>query len=147
VQGPGESRRDDTQLVDAMPDEPAEQRLSMRRDVHDDVTPVSLGAFPPKKPALLHAVHQLDGAVMLNLQPFGKTTDGRLLIGGQPAQRQQTHVLLRLEPNRPGGLFAVINVPADEKTKLGEGAVFSSACRASHPAYCIATAPFISYSD
>ena len=102
-----------------MPDEPAEQRFSMRRDVHDDVTPVSLGAFPPKKPALFHAVHQLDGAVMLDLQPLGETTDGWFLIVGQPAQCQQTHVLLRLEANRPGGLFCVIDVPPDEKTKLG----------------------------
>ena len=91
-----------------MPDEPAEQRFSMRRDVHDDVTPVSLRAFPPKKPALFHAVHQLDGAVMLDLQPLGETADGRFLIVGQPAQCQQTHVLLRLEPNRPGGLFALL---------------------------------------
>ena len=105
----------------------------MRRDVHDDVTPVSLRAFPPKKPALFHAVHQFDGAVVLDLQPFGETADGRFLIVRQPAQCQQTHVLLRLEPNRPGGLFAVIDVPPDEKTELGESAVFSSACGASHP--------------
>jgi len=141
VQSPGESRRDDAKLVDAVPDEPAEKRFSMRRNVHDDVTPVSLGAFPPKKPALFHAVHQLDGAVMLDLQPFGEAADGWFLVGGQPAQRQQTHVLLRLESNRPGGLFAVIDVPPDEKTKLGEGAVFSNACGASHRRYYIVHHP------
>jgi|SRR5579872_5501876 len=121
-----------------MPDQPAEQGLSMSRDVHDDVPPVSLGAFPPKKPPLFHAVHQFDGAVMLDLQPFGETADGWFLIGGKPAQCQQNHVLLGLEPNRPGGLFAVIDVTPDEKTKLGEGPVFSSACGAIHPGYYIA---------
>ena len=138
MQGPGESRREDPKLIDPMPDKPAEQRFSMRRYVHDDVTSVSLGAFPPKKPALFHAVHQFDGAVMLDLQPFSETADGWFLIGGQPAQCQQTHVLLRLEPNRPGGLFGVIDVPPYEKTKLGERAVFGSACGVSHPRYYIA---------
>ena len=137
MQSPSQGRRDDAKFVDAVPDEAAKQRFSMRRDVYDDVTPVPLGAFTPEKPSLFHAVHQLDRAVMLDLQPLGQTADRRFLIGRQAAQRQQAHVLLRLKPNGTCRLFAVIEIPPDEKTELGEGAIFNSAGGAIHPLHYI----------
>ena len=63
------------------------------------------------QPAGLQAVDQFNRAVMLNLQPLGKRSNGCSLAAGQSLHRQKRLMLLRLQPCGPRRLLAEIQEP------------------------------------
>ncbi len=121
-----------TQLRNPVPHQPAQQLFSPRSHVYVHLAPVFRRPFAAEKPPLLHAVHQLDGTVVLDLQAFGQAANGWLLIRRQSAQRQHAHILLRLEANRPRRLLAVIQIPPDQESELCKCLIFSSARGSAH---------------
>ena len=76
----------------------------------------SLAALPPqtRQAFLLVSVEEFDRAVVRQLHPLGQGTDCGLFAGGQRLDHEQQLVLLRLDPRRPGRLFA----EAQEATNL-----------------------------
>lgn len=55
---------------------------------------------------LLQSIHELDGAVMLNLQTFGEQPDGGVGLGRQSFDGEQRLILLRFDSGGTRGLFA-----------------------------------------
>ena len=53
--------------------------LARRRKLHEHLPPIYPAPGAPNQPAFLQAIHQLDGAVMLNLQALRKNADGGFL--------------------------------------------------------------------
>ena len=53
--------------------------LARRRKLHENLTAIHAAPRAPNQPALLEAIHQFDGAVMLDLQALRKNADGRRL--------------------------------------------------------------------
>jgi hypothetical protein len=70
------------------------------------------------------AVHKLDGAVMLDLEAFGKLADGRPGVIGETLYGQKELVLLWLQAVLASGFGAELKVAADLVAEFGERAVF-----------------------
>ncbi len=81
---------------------------------------ILLAAMPAHQLPRLEPVNQLDGAVMLELDPVGKLSDRCRTVFGQAFQSQQQLVLLGLEPGATRGLLAQIQEAPNLITKLGE---------------------------
>jgi hypothetical protein len=69
-----------SQLSDAVPHKPAQQLFSSWSYVNVHLPAVPAGTFATKEAPFFHAVHQLNGAVVLDLQPFGQTANGGFLV-------------------------------------------------------------------
>jgi hypothetical protein len=66
----------------------------------------------------LHAVDQLDHAVVPELQPVGQLADGGPVAVGESLERQQEDVLLRGQPVAADGLLAEAQIAADREPEL-----------------------------
>ena len=60
---------------------------------------------------------------MPNQQMPGDFSYGGSMRAGKRADGQQALMLLRLEPRRPGGLFAEMEKAADLKAEIGERSI------------------------
>src|SRR5438876_54908 len=93
--GPGRAQ------LGAMSERQAQQQpVPARGEPHQDPAAVARAARAAHQPVRLHAIDQLDGAVMPDAEPRGEDADRRLGAAGQAAQREQELVLLGLEPAR-----------------------------------------------
>ena len=77
------------------------------------------------QPALRQPVDEPHGAVMLELQAFGKLAYGRL--AGICFDGQEQLMLGRLQAGAPGGLLAKTQEAADLVAELGQGLVVGRA--------------------
>src|SRR5581483_9678372 len=100
-----------------------QQRLAARGEADEHLAAVGLAAAAANQPLGFGAIHQLDGAVVLEVQTLGELADGRLLPGGVAADGEQELVLLGLDPGGAGGLLAEVDEAADLVAQLGERAV------------------------
>ena len=104
--------------------------LAAMRQPQQNIAAVRAAACPLQQPMSLQAVHQLHRAVMLDLQPFGKHSDGRLGCGRQPLDRKQGLILLRLNAHSPCSLLAQVLEPPNFVTEFRERSVVEFAVRA-----------------
>ena len=125
-EGPGEPpdrgahRRELGEMVQR---ELAEHRLSPRREFDEDLASVDECAAPPHEPPLRQAVDQLDGAVVVHLEPLGQLADRRVPAPREALHGEQELVVLGLEAGGTGRLLAESEEPADLVAELGQGPV------------------------
>src|SRR5437667_937265 len=112
VERPAERRRHRAQLRAMGVRQPREYRLGAPCEVHEHPPPVGPGPRPADQAPRLHAVDELDGGVVLDLQPLGEEPDGGVYPRGHALHREQELVLLRLETGRSGRAFAEALEPA-----------------------------------
>ena len=84
-----------------------------------------LRTLPPHVTARFQPVHQLDRAVMLNLQPLGHFRNFRFRIRRHPFDRKKKLVLARLQAGIASGVFAEPLKPPNLVAKLGQGLVLA----------------------
>ena len=87
--------------------------FASRRELNKNLPPIHPAARAPHQPAFLQAIHQFDGAVMLDLKPLRKNADGRFLRGRNTFDGKQRLVLLRLKSRCPRVAFTEVQVPAN----------------------------------
>ena len=90
------------------------------RQMNDHLAPILFAGGPRNVTQLLKPIHQLDGAVMFELQTLGQLSDGRRDPLGQPFDGQQELVLLRLHAHRPHLLLAKAEESPDLVAELGQ---------------------------
>src|SRR5438093_1794593 len=83
-----------------------QERPPVRGESHQDPAAVARAARSPDQAARLHAIDQLDGAVVPDAEPLGERADRRLGAARQAAEQEQELVLLGLEPARARRLGA-----------------------------------------
>ncbi len=88
------------------------------RKSHEYLPPIHPAPRTTYQSPFLEAIHQFDGAVMLDLQALCENADGRFLCGRNAFDGQQRLVLLRLEPCRARVAFAEVQVPANGISKI-----------------------------
>ena len=98
----------------------AEHRLSPRREFDEDLASVDECAAPPHEPPLRQAVDQLDGAVVLHLEPLGQLADRRVPAPREALHGEQQLVLARLELRAARLLFREREEPPQLVPQLGE---------------------------
>src|SRR5467141_2218144 len=111
------------QLADALSRHLLEQLLSPRQKRHQDAPAVVPAAAPAHVAMGLQPVDQLHGAVMLQRQPVRQRADRRFWALGEPAQRQQKQILLRLEPSGARRRVPFAHELADEVAQFRQRAV------------------------
>jgi len=84
--------------------------------------PPTIAGIAPScnQPLLAGTIEQLDQAMVLKLHTLGEGADGRLLAGGQPFQRDQELVMLRLQAERPRFTFAEMQKAAELVAKFSQ---------------------------
>ena len=85
--------------------------LAGRRQPDQDGATVFLPDFADHVAALRQTIHQLNRAVVFDLQPFRQLANGRKLARRQSLDRQEELMLLRLDSLRSRGIFAVTEKP------------------------------------
>ena len=84
-----------------------QDRLSFRGQLDQNAATIVRILMPLDQSACDRAIHQLNGAVMLDQQPIGDVANSGWLLGaGEAAQGEQELVLLRLEPDGMRGTLA-----------------------------------------
>ena len=106
-----------------------EQSRATARDAQQNFAAVRAATDSLEQSVKLHAVHQLDGAVMLDLQALGKHAHGSFLRARQSLNRQQGLMLLRLDAGGTRGLLAEIHEPPDLVAKFRQRLVIKTAMR------------------
>ena len=91
--------------------------------IHEDLAPVVAALPRGDHAAVLHATHKLLGRVVGELKALRELTDGRLAPSGEPADREEELVLLRLQSRFPRGSFREVQKATDPVAKLRERAV------------------------
>src|SRR5580692_561848 len=81
------------------------------------------------------------------MKTVGQAADGGLLARRHPAHGQETYILLRFEPYRSRGYFAIGQITADERAELGKGPVLGGARVAVHARHVASPKLIISYGD
>jgi hypothetical protein len=97
-----------------------QEGLSARREPYEHAPAVALASNSPDEAAGLHAIDELDGAVVLDLQTLRQETDGRLPTFRHAFEGEKKLVLLRLKARRTRGSFAEAHEPAELIAKLGQ---------------------------
>jgi hypothetical protein len=83
-----------------------QERRAMRGEAEQDLTAIGAGMFAADGATLGKAVHQLDGAVMLDLQAFSQLADVGSCFFGETFKSKKELVLLRLQAMLAGGFGA-----------------------------------------
>src|SRR5437868_14948209 len=91
----------------------SEDFLAFRSQRHQYLAPITARPVALYEPVCRQTVHQLDRAVMLDLQALGQFTDPWANIPGQAFQRQKQLVLTRLQACPARGLLAETKETAD----------------------------------
>ena len=68
--------------------------------------PIDQRWLSPDDPSCCETIHQLDHSVVADGHPLGDAGDGGRVTLGQPLDRQQELMLLRLQAHRAGRLLA-----------------------------------------
>jgi hypothetical protein len=111
--------------------------FAVRRDAQRRLSPFVHGCSTFDEVAFDGALDELDGAMVLDLQPLRHGSDGWFLGGPKRRQNKQQLMLLRFNLRRARLRFAEVQEAADLVTKFGEGnelAGLNDAC-ASHRIY------------
>jgi hypothetical protein len=101
-----------------------QQGLALFRQVHDHLPAILRVARAHYQPALLGAVDEFDGAVVLKLQPLRQVSNRWLVLTGQPADGQQELILLRMQSPAPRCRLAEMQETAYLVAELGLGDEF-----------------------
>jgi hypothetical protein len=88
-----------------------------------DLPAIRLTASAAQQAFCFHPIHQLDGAVMLNLQPLCKHADGRAQAHGQTLDREKSLMLSRRDAGSAGSPLAEIQKAADFISTLREDSI------------------------
>src|SRR5579862_4673435 len=103
---------------------PPQQRLAAAREPEQDFPAILAGLLAPDGAMLGEPVNQLDGAVMLDLQPLSELTNRRAGAFRQAFDRKQQLVLRRLEPILAGRVGAELQEAANLVAEFRQSAVF-----------------------
>src|SRR5205085_10727640 len=104
----------------------AQQPLAPAGQFNQHHATVRSGRAAAYQPVALRAIDKLDRAVVLDLQPAGKFTNGGLQAGGQAFNGQQQLMLLRFEASFARGFLTEAQEVANVIAQLGERAIFGS---------------------
>lgn len=107
-----------TQLVDAAPRYFFHHAFAARKQRNEHSPPVALGAATAYIAMRFQPVNKFHGAVVLQRQPLGQSSNGRLFSFWQTANHQQKKILLWL---KSGGLrhgITVVKKMADTVAEL-----------------------------
>ena len=90
-----------------------------------DLAAIPAIPHPLQEAMRLEAVHELDGAVMLNLKAFGKQADRGAGRSRQSLNGKQRLILLRFDTRGARRLLAQILKAAHLVSKFGQGAIIN----------------------
>ena len=107
-----------------------EQLRAVARDAQQNFATVRAATDSVEQSMNFHAIHQLDGAVMLDLQPLGEHANGGLLRAWQPLNRKQGLMLLGLDAGGTRGLLAEIHETPNLVAKFRQPLVIEAAMHA-----------------
>ena len=111
-----------------------EETLAARRETDQHLSPVGPVPRAADETARLHAVDQLDGAVVAELEALGEGPDRRSLPAGHAAHGEEELVLLGCQPGRARRPLAEAEESTHVIAKLRESAVFGGGHSAArHP--------------
>lgn len=105
--------------------EAPEDRLALRRDDEKRLTAIGLARSPLDQAGADGALRQLDGAVVLDLEPLRDRADRRPRVERKPLDRQQELMLLRFDAGGAGCRLAEDEKAAEPIPDLRERAVFA----------------------
>jgi hypothetical protein len=105
--------------------ERTQNAAASRRQPHVDFATVRLTRHAKHQSFGFHASHQLHRAVVTNLQPLRKIADTDFVTCRHALDGEQKLVLLGLNANQAGSVFAESYKAPDLVAKLGQGAVVS----------------------
>ena len=97
-----------------------QERLSTCRKAYEHVPAVALASNSPDEAAGLHAIDELDGAVVLDLQTLRQDADGRVPTFPHAFEGEEKLVLLGLKARRTRSSFAEAHEPAKLIAKVGQ---------------------------
>ena len=100
--------------------EERQEVLPPRRELHQHEPAVILGSNPPDEAAGLHAIDELHGAVVLDLQALRQDADRRLPTLWHALQGEEHLVLLWFKARRAGGSFAEMQEAPELIAELGQ---------------------------
>ena len=123
IECPQDARADGVDLGAVDGRELREQRLATRGEGEEHQAPVAGASLPAEEPAFLHAVDQLDRAVVENLQALGEGAHRGRNTVRHPLDREQKLMLLRLDPGGTRGLVAEPREAAQLVAKFRQGTV------------------------
>lgn len=107
-----------------------DQSGSTTRERQQDLAAIGAAAHALQQTVKLQAVHQFDGAVMLDLQPLRERAHGGLLRARQTSNRQEGLMLLGLDARDAGSLLAEIDESANFVAELRERPIVEVVLRA-----------------
>jgi len=90
-----------SQLADSLSSDLIQKPLPPGQERDQNLSAIFLAPLSPHIAVLFQSVKQLDGAVMLQSEPFRERADGSFGICRQSADRQQHEVLLGFEAREP----------------------------------------------
>jgi len=100
-----------------------QSRAATCRQAYPDLAPVFRPGCPLDGAGLFQAVHEFDGAVVLNEHSRGKLANGWFDAFRQAVHAKQQLVLLRLDTVPPCNRFAEMQKTPDLTPELGEVAI------------------------
>jgi hypothetical protein len=109
------------QLLQVMKRESLEEFFAVVSQLDQDLPPVIGRPQAAKKPSIDQSIDKLNGAVMLQLHPFGQRPDSRFQTIGQTADGQQELVLLRLDAGLSRGVFTEAQKTTDLVAQFRHG--------------------------
>jgi hypothetical protein len=99
--------------------------LTRRPQLHQDLPPIGALPAPCHHSPSDEPIHQLNGAVVLELQPVGEDPDCRRSLPLESFQLEQEQILLRLDAGRARRDFPAAEKPADLVAELRERPIVS----------------------
>ena len=112
-----------------------EKATAARRDLEKHLAPIALAGLLFHQAIFDAAIHELDGAVMLNPKTLRDAADGRLLASRKPLDREYQLMLLRLETERARARFAEVDEAANPITDFCQCPVLGRGDGFRHSAY------------
>jgi hypothetical protein len=123
IQRPQEHRTCRTKLSPVYERERCKHTFAAAGKRQHHFAPVCAISRPSNESLPLEAIHQLHGAVMLNLKPFCEYPNSRLLLGRQSFNREKCLVLVRLDSRLARRLLAKIQESPDFVPEIRERTV------------------------
>jgi hypothetical protein len=100
--------------------------FSPARELQQHLPPIFATAHSFQEAMGFETIHELHGAMVLNLKTLREDSDSGLSGRWQPLDRQERLILLRLDSGRARGMFAQSLKAPDFVTEVGERAVIES---------------------
>ena len=100
--------------------EERQEVLPPRRELHQHEPAAVVGSIPPDEAAGLDTIHELHGAVVLDLQARRQDADRRLPTLWHALQGEEHLVLLGFKARRAGGSFAEVQEAPELIAELGQ---------------------------